>query len=354
MQAISLLLCVSLAAAASPNYSPSELAAAFNLTESLVPTFPSAPVGNGTSSAYITSSNWLVAQDIDNPQNIQFVADPYPNSSPVQQNPEASPSNPSPTVLEVTYPAGSYSHGTGGTEFSNFFNESASSGAPFQSMLLTYEVAFGPSFNFVKGGKLPGLRGGPSSTGCGSGGNQPDGQDCFSMRLMWRTLGTGEAYAYIPETNNLCSESNIICNSDGFGTSISRGIFSFTPTNWTRITMLVQLNDPGYANGRLWLYYNDLQAIRQEDLYYRSSDAINSVQGLFFSTFFGGNDASWATPDQQNTYFRNIQLYAGTAPSNVTGAQPVNSFNAAPALKSNIGFSSLVLGIIIVLTLTYS
>ncbi|KAG9024223.1 hypothetical protein FRB95_011937 [Tulasnella sp. JGI-2019a] len=352
MLAISLLLYASIAAAASPSYSPAALAASFNLSKTLIPTFPSSPVDSSTASTYISSSNWLVSGSVDNPQNLQFVADPYPNSSPNQQNPSATSSDASPTVLQITYPSGSFSHSTGGTQFSNFFNSTASSGSPYQSMILSYEVAFPQGFQFVKGGKLPGLRGGPLTSGCGSGGNQPDGEDCFSMRLMWRALGTGEAYAYIPEANNLCSESNIICNDDGFGVSISRAVFSFTPTEWTRITMLVQLNDPGYANGRMWLYYNDLQAIRQDDLYYRSSDAINSIQGLFFSTFFGGNDASWATPVTQNTYFRNIQLYAGTSPSNVTGAQPVKSFNAAPALKFNLGFSSVVVGILVTLGLS--
>lgn len=71
-------------------------------------------------------------------------------------------------------------------------------------------------------------------------------------------------------------------------------------------------------------------------------------------TFFGGNDATWATPVQQNAYFRNIQMYAGTSPSNVTGAQPVKSFNAAPASKSNIGYSSLAVGLVIALALSYS
>lgn len=42
-----------------------------------------------------------------------------------------------------------------------------------------------------KGGKLPGLRGGPENHGC-SGGNATDGTTCFSTRLMWRSDGSGE------------------------------------------------------------------------------------------------------------------------------------------------------------------
>lgn len=64
------------------------------------------------------------------------------------------------------------------------------SGDPWESMMVSYEVAFDKGFEWVKGGKLPGLRGG-SPNGC-SGGNQADGTSCFSTRMMWRTSGQGE------------------------------------------------------------------------------------------------------------------------------------------------------------------
>ena len=60
---------------------------------------------------------------------------------------------------------------------------------------LEYEVFLPAGFDFVKGGKLPGLMGGPSGD-CG-GGADPDG--CFSVRLMWRRDGAGEAYMYVPQ-----------------------------------------------------------------------------------------------------------------------------------------------------------
>jgi len=341
---LSLYACVAIA-----QYSPAELASAYSLSNHLSLTFPSQTVDTGA--GFITSSNWLVSQNIDGQSNLQFVADPFPNSAPNKQNPNASPSEPSPIVLSVTYPADTF-NSSGGAQFSNFFNTTATGGT-YQSMLLTYELAFGDNYNFVKGGKLPGLRGGPATSACGSGGKQPDGTDCFSTRLMWRTNGLGEVYAYIPTPNNICASSNFICNSDSFGDSISRGVISFTPGEWTRITLLVQLNDPKYANGRLMLYFNDLLAINQENIYYRSSTAISSVQGLFFSTFFGGNDDSWATPTTQNTYFRNFQLFAGNSPSNVTGAQQVKSFGAAPSLKSSIGPWSVLTGLFMACAVTF-
>jgi hypothetical protein len=42
---------------------------------------------------------------------------------------------------------------------------------------------------------------------------------------------------------------------------------------------------------------------------------------MFFSTFFGGDDTTWATPTTQYTYFRNMALYAGFGAANGTGSK---------------------------------
>ncbi|HEY1051278.1 MAG TPA: hypothetical protein VGE39_16015, partial [Prosthecobacter sp.] len=58
---------------------------------------------------------------------------------------------------------------------------------------LRYTLRFSKDFDFVKGGKLPGLCGGPDNV---SGGRPADGKNGFSARLMWRKDGRGEAYVY--------------------------------------------------------------------------------------------------------------------------------------------------------------
>ena len=57
------------------------------------------------------------------------------------------------------------------------------------SVTLEYKVFFPGDFEWVKGGKLPGLYGG--RTRC-SGGDPA--LDCFSTRMMWRAGGAGELY----------------------------------------------------------------------------------------------------------------------------------------------------------------
>jgi hypothetical protein len=71
-----------------------------------------------------------------------------------------------------------------------------STNSPFakaSTLTFEYKVFFPSDFEWVKGGKLPGLYGG--RTGC-SGGDAA--LDCFSTRLMWRAGGAGELYLVEP------------------------------------------------------------------------------------------------------------------------------------------------------------
>ncbi|KAF8580440.1 polysaccharide lyase family 14 protein [Ramaria rubella] len=313
--------------------SPQNIAAAYSLTVSTTLPFPTSTLAAPDSGDFVVT-NWnLNKNKIQNqPDDLAFVADPFPTSSLPPATPSANNTGP---VLQVTYPSGSFGDSNGGAQFYSFFNDSTSP----QTMLLSYEVAFDSGFQFVKGGKLPGLRGGPITNGC-EGGSEPNGTDCWSTRMMWRSAGAGEVYAYILDSNKLCDQSNIICDSD-FGTSISRGSFSFAAGEWNRISMLVQLNNPGdVANGNVLLYYNDIQAIQQGNLQMRSSTNV-FAGGLFFSTFFGGDDSTWASPTTQHSFFRNFQLWLSDRPSNSTGSQ----VSSAASLHGAYGAGARWLGL---------
>ncbi|WWC63459.1 uncharacterized protein I303_106062 [Kwoniella dejecticola CBS 10117] len=263
--------------------------------------------------------------------------------------------NGEPPVLRIEYPQGSYSKKTGGTQFyanpltstnakvsSSSSSSNTSTTGQYERMMLSYDVWFPTGYAWNQGGKLPGLRGGPDSRGC-SGGNETDGTTCFSTRLMWRPSGAGEVYAYIPtKQKNFCSQSQVTCNSD-YGTSLARGSFSFVTGQWQTIQLLVVLNEVGTANGIVELWYNGVQALQFQNLVIRTSTNLNSVGGLFFSTFFGGDDSSWATPTEQFVYFRNIQLYAGAGASNLTGDKA--TISAALPLSAPMGVCSVLGGL---------
>ncbi len=170
---------------------------------------------------------------------------------------------------------------------------------PVDRLFLRYRVRFPGGFAFVKGGKLPGLYGGTQI----SGGNLPDGTNGFSTRFMWRTDGQGEVYVYSP-------------NSQRFGTSLGRGSWHFEPGKWHCLEQELVLNTPQMANGivRVWL---DSAAVYQTELLLFRTVAQLKIEGVFFSTFFGGGDPSWAPPEDTQVDFSDF----ATGPARIGCAQ---------------------------------
>ncbi len=195
-------------------------------------------------------------------------------------------------VLRVSYPAASFSpgrsevRGGAGFELRHRFE-----GA--QAACLTYKVRFPVGFDFVKGGKLPGLFGGDAPRGCVA----DDKVSGFSSRLMWRTGGAGELYLYAPGRETAC------------GQSIGRGTWTFTPGAWTSIVERVTANTSGSSNGSIELWVDGHLVVDAKGLTLAAGHAA-TVEGVLFATFFGGSDASWATPRDQSADFADVELTA--------------------------------------------
>lgn len=196
-------------------------------------------------------------------------------------------------ILRVRYPAGSASPAVsrktgaplgGGQFYANLGMP------PRDSLRLIYYVRFPKDFNFVKGGKLPGLFGGEGN----SGGDIPNGKDGFSTRFMWRRNGDGEVYAYLP-------------TSKTYGTSLGRGKWRFQPGVWHRIEQEVTLNQPKKKDGRVRVWFDGDQVFSKGGLTFRSVTSLK-IDGIFFSTFFGGDDPSWATPKEVYVDFANFAV----------------------------------------------
>ncbi|MGY1815108.1 polysaccharide lyase [Blastococcus sp. SYSU D00820] len=188
--------------------------------------------------------------------------------------------------LRVSYPAGSVSpsasreHGSpeGGMQVFLPF-----AGEPMEAAHLRYWVRFPEDFAFVKGGKLPGLYGGTEV----SGGEEPDGTDGFSTRLMWRADGAGEVYLYAP------GES---------GTSLGRGDWTWRPGDWLCVEQRVVLNDPEAEDGSVTVWVDGEETYTEDGMQYRTVGELR-IDGVFFSTFYGGADPSWAPPTDQHADF---------------------------------------------------
>jgi hypothetical protein len=161
-------------------------------------------------------------------------------------------------------------------------------------VLFSYSVMFDNGWDFVKGGKLPGIcecatptyirphlherdsrpavgGEGESAYGC-TGGRKDDRCRCFSLRLMWRFVvvkspgeterldsvmgrreGSGEVYAYMPEfeknTEVLLAVPPKSCGNYQYGISVGRGAFTFPRGQWVTVAERVKLNDLGEENG---------------------------------------------------------------------------------------------------------
>jgi polysaccharide lyase-like protein len=186
-------------------------------------------------------------------------------------------------VLTVRYPPGSSAPSAGAPYGGAQLCEGFASG-PRTEAVLTYRLRFPVGFQFVKGGKLPGLYGGVEPFS--GGGHNPDG---WSMRLMWRTGGAGEVYGYISTTT-------------GYGNDWGRGNFRWLADgNWHTVGERVHLNTPGHADGWVALSYDGVTVVDQGGLAITTSGT--PISGVFFSTFYGGHDASWSPTVSQHLDF---------------------------------------------------
>ncbi|MBL9152709.1 MAG: hypothetical protein JNK37_09500 [Verrucomicrobiales bacterium] len=152
---------------------------------------------------------------------------------------------------------------------------------------LRYWVRFSRDFDWVKGGKLPGLSGGPENV---SGGRPADGKNGFSARLMWRADGRGEAYVYHTRQPDRYGDRM------GFPED-----FRFPVDVPVRVRLRVEMNDPGKNNGKVQVWIGSEQGgelverevLHRTDLVWRSVGDFG-VDSLYFETFHGGSDRSWA------------------------------------------------------------
>lgn len=211
------------------------------------------------------------------------------------------------TFLRISYPEDSINFGSaaddrplGGASF--YVPMAGNATAQGDATCLYYRLRFPADFDFVKGGKLPGLFAGEAP----SGGDKVTGRDGWSIRLMWREDGQGELYEYI-------------YNKKGkYGASVGRGVFTFPRGEWVDVDLEVEENDPGRRNGRARLWIDGRLVMEQNDIVYRTGGDEDGGEedrtiGLFFSTFFGGSDEDWATPRDQHIDFGDLRLYGGGA-----------------------------------------
>ncbi|KAI7865105.1 hypothetical protein BDF14DRAFT_1744481 [Spinellus fusiger] len=249
------------------------------------------------------NARWLTAWGVPKGSGWEWPSNPSQNSNyAIVNDPVASQG--SNAVLRVTYPQGTRNPDRNPQGGIGFYAQPIQTTGTVSVADFEYQVYFPSSYNFVLGGKLPGIFGG---TGRCSGGI--DTPTCFSARFMWRQSGKGEVYTYLPEakqSSTLCTTPSNICNSQ-YGYSIGRGSFTFKTGAWTTVRQVLKLNTPGNLDGQLTVYANGNQVYQQNNIAFRESQTGKNV-GIDFETFFGGSEDSYITPTTQYAYFKGFHL----------------------------------------------
>ena len=189
-------------------------------------------------------------------------------------------------ALRVTYPANIFGPANGGVQFVVPFVKS------YPELYFSYRVRFANGFNFVKGGKLPGLTGGLAPTGCTSGAGG------FSARNMWRTNGAVAQYMYFPLKINACGDDYYYTNN---------GVTQhFTTGTWQTLEHHLVMNTPGKRDGVIQAWMNGRLVLDVRDFQFRKGNDNFGIENLYFSTFFGGNGQDWAPLSQQYADFDDL------------------------------------------------
>ena len=197
--------------------------------------------------------------------------------------------------LRVRYPAGQI----GGDSACQWFTPFARLGLePREECTARYVVRFDPHFDFVKGGKLPGLVGGAANTG----GHIPNGRDGWSARLMWRTGGHVVQYVYHPDQKTQWG--------DDLPWMVDGKPCVFEPGVWHTVETYVKMNTPGKHDGIIRSWFDGKPALEVTTLRFRDVPELK-IDAFYFSTFFGGGDPSWAPLRDQFIQFDDFAIASG-------------------------------------------
>lgn len=167
---------------------------------------------------------------------------------------------------------------------------------PSQEYTLKYHVFFDEDFEFVRGGKLPGLTSRHPIWGC----TQNTVDHGWSARVMWRANGVPEIYYYDNDRQGgQCGKSERATN------------FQFQKGRWHEISLRVKVNDNGQSNGEVDLKIDNNLVASVNNVRFRAENTDRSLINLFyFNTFFGGGSPEWSPTKEVYAYFDNFLVHS--------------------------------------------
>mgnify|MGYP002128674054 FL=1 len=186
-------------------------------------------------------------------------------------------------AIRILYPKGGMQSGPSGAQW--FIDLLGNR----EELYFSYWVRFDEGFDFVLGGKLPGLGGANSFE---------DRTNEWSSRLMWRENGKVEFYIHDPASNDYDAGERFWWNTEGYQAT-------FVPGRWHHIEMHVRLNTPCHFDGLVEGWFDGAKAAHYPAFYFRDTPTASmKIAWVFFSTFFGGSSSDiWkASKDEHATF----------------------------------------------------
>lgn len=240
-------------------------------------------------------------------------------------------------AIQVLFPANQYGS-AGAAAFLNDLSFGVGFERNFEELYVSYDVKFSEDFDFVRGGKLPGLCGYNTTQepkdGCNTGGGYPTGYDGWSGRGMWREDGILENYMYHADQFYEYGDDE---------TWSARAV----PGKWHTFQHRIVMNTVGEANGIVEAWLDGVKVLSSNNMLYRKTDDIG-INLFYFSTFYGGADPSWAPSSDQYMYFDNFRIATtplgepetdDTAQTSVNATQTAASDNLQEATRTAEGDS---------------
>jgi hypothetical protein len=188
--------------------------------------------------------------------------------------------------LKVFYPKWSYSPSSDPRWWAGFIYKMWKK---LDKAKLSYKVKFDDNFDFVKWWKLPWF----CSWECPRW--WADSWSDFSTRFMWRAKWDIELYAYLPT------------NTSTYWKSFWKGTFRFQPWKYYKIEQTIKLNTPWKDDWEMIIYVDNSEVFRDNKVVFREKDDVH-IDSIIFSTFFWWSDASWATPNDTYSFYKDFTL----------------------------------------------